>query len=173
MTIGNVTVYRDNSRGDEVSVTLDNTYLSSLLDYDSFDEQTIPLRLGMFNASYILNQTLNADVYSVTDLSGSMKCDVFNEIIGCHVSRYRCQTLCGGTWFLPIDNAKSANIQFIDSVLIFSNNNVSLKAEVNSWLPDGNTCICCGINKAVDDLNLYSSSEKYRSIVVMSDGVAN
>jgi len=200
MTIGNVTVYRDNSRGDEVSVTLDNTYLSSLLDYDSFDEQTIPLRLGMFNASYVVNQTLNADVYSVTDLSGSMKACQGDDFWCCIATGDNCNSAptcqsCGGTYENKIGKAKDANREFVNNILnvtgnrvglvgykgsfstnyyhFLSNNNNSLIAEVDSWSASGSTCICCGINKAVTDLVVNSTSSKYRSFVVMSDGEAN
>jgi len=54
-----------------------------------------------------------------------------------------------------------------------SNDNISLKSKVNEWLAVGSTCICCGINKAVNKLITDSNSSKYRSIVVMSDGQAN
>src|SRR3989344_1925527 len=192
LTIGNTTVYEDNSGGGEVSVILNNAVLSSMLDYSSMTDTTIPLRLGMFNASYVLNQTLEADAITVTDLSGSMRCDKGGS---CWQTQNSCEVTCGGTWLLPINNAIAANNQFIEDVLNFtdnrvglvvyrttfstndyhplSNNNVSLKTEVNSWYADGNTCICCGINKAVDDLAAYSDSGKFRSIVVMSDGIAN
>ena len=51
-----------------------------------------------------------------------------------------------------------------------SNNIVSLKNEVDSWNAGGGTCICCGINKAVYGLSVNSTSDKFRSIVIMSDG---
>ncbi len=54
-----------------------------------------------------------------------------------------------------------------------SNNSVSLKNEVNAWSSGGSTCICCGINKAIANLVNYSSLDKFRSMVVMSDGIAN
>ena len=193
LTIGNKTVYNNNSGGNDVSVNLNNAYLSSMIDYNSMAEKTVPLRLGMFNASYVLNESLEADVFSVTDLSGSMRCDVQGG--GCYISSWWCQNLCGGTWLLPINNAKSANKQFINSILnisgnriglvgyrgsfspndyhALSSNNNSLITEVNSWSADGSTCICCGINKAVSDLISDSSQEKFRSLVVMSDGEAN
>ncbi len=54
-----------------------------------------------------------------------------------------------------------------------SNDGVSLKSKVDDWEADGGTCICCGINRAVDELVFDSSSEIFRSIIVMSDGQAN
>jgi hypothetical protein len=95
-----------------------------------------------------------------------------------------------------VDLAKSADVDFIKMILNssilnrvglvgyatsapdttyhnLSSNNNSLIAEVNSWSASGSTCICCGINRAVDSLMSQSNSSKYRSVVVMSDGEAN
>jgi len=91
-----------------------------------------------------------------------------------------------------LDLSKNATKLFIDSILnnskdriglvgystsaldldyqALSNNNVSLKNKVDSWSSGGGTCICCGINKAVNNLITNSSSDKFRSIVLMSDG---
>jgi hypothetical protein len=51
-----------------------------------------------------------------------------------------------------------------------SNDNVSLINKVNSWDANGGTCICCGINKVVNKLITESTADKFRSIVIMSDG---
>src|SRR3989344_3483280 len=110
LTIGNTTVYEDNSGGGEVSVTLNNAVLSSMLDYGSMTDTTIPLRLGMFNATYVLNQTLNADVYSVTDLSGSMKACQGDDFWCCIATSDNCNSAptcqsCGGTYENKIGKA--------------------------------------------------------------------
>ncbi|MDD5192916.1 MAG: VWA domain-containing protein [Candidatus Nanoarchaeia archaeon] len=102
---------------------------------------------------------------------------------------------CGGTFESKIGDAKEANKEFINSVLnnsqnrvglaaystsaldanfhALSNDNNSLINEVNSWDEGGSTCICCGINKAINALNSTSTPDNFRSIVVMSDGEAN
>ncbi|MBI3622878.1 VWA domain-containing protein [Candidatus Pacearchaeota archaeon] len=105
---------------------------------------------------------------------------------------------CGGT-FNPAQNkigeSKNATKKFIDIILNsslnriglaaystnaepfntypLSNNSVALKSEVDSWSAGGGTCICCGINRAVNQLATNSSSNKSRSTVVMSDGIPN
>ena len=162
--------------------------------------ETIPFRIGLENASYIFNQTREANVFSVTDLSGSMAATCSGGGWWCCFSKGGCNTLskcssCGGNWESKIDSAKDANKVFIDIVLNnsehrvglvgyassvlesnthpLSNNTASLKAEVNSWSAGGTTCICCGINNAVSKLLSQSDSEKFRSMVVMSDGEAN
>lgn len=106
--------------------------------------------------------------------------------------------LCGGTFNPPtnkIGELKNATKAFIDILLNstdnrvglmgystgtinsayhnLSRNNVTLKAEVNTWAASGSTCICCGINSAVADLLANSTSGRSRALVLMSDGEAN
>ena len=200
MNVGNTTIYSGNTSGFDSSITLSDAQISSLLDYDSMGFETIPFRIGLENASYIFNQTLEADVFSVTDLSGSMQETCSGSSWWCCFISGGCDTesecsSCGGVLESKIEGAKDANKVFIDSVLnnsdhrvglvgyagsvlesnthALSNDDVSLKAEVDSWVEGGTTCICCGINNAVSKLNSQSNSEKFRSLVVMSDGVAN
>ena len=148
LTIGNTTVFRNKTNGEE-TITIHNSILSTLFDYDDLSKKTIPIRLGLENASYLTGTTKNAFVFSVTDISGSM----------------------AGT---PLTNAKLANNALIDAILNYSgnkvglaaystealdsnfhnlsSNNASLKAEVQSWVDEGYTCICCGINKAAKNM---------------------
>ncbi len=70
--IGNKTVYEGNSSGSEDSITIDNSTLSGILNYPTLSKTTVPIRYGLVNASYIFNESLQSDVFSVTDLSGSM-----------------------------------------------------------------------------------------------------
>ena len=94
-----------------------------------------------------------------------------------------------------IQDAKDANDLFIDMILNTTDNrvglsayssdaldsdyhplsedNVSLKSEVSSWNAGGLTCICCGVNKAVAGILADSTTDKFQSIVLMSDGDAN
>lgn len=147
LTLGNTTIFRNVTSGEQ-TISISNSQLSSLLNYNSISKKTIPLRLGLENVSYVIqgNRT-NADVISVTDLSGSM----------------------AGT---PMTNAKTANKALIDAILNISgnrvglagyesyakkadyhelsNNTASLKNTVdNIWNANGYTCICCGILKAI------------------------
>jgi len=199
LNIGNVTVFNGTTNGEE-NVSVSNTYLSSILDYDSLSETTIPLRCGIENASYVSNFSKPADVFSVTDLSGSMLpscsgaswwCCVFGG--GCS-TQSRCNA-CGGVFEDKISSAKNANRVFVSSVLnnsqnrvglvgyrssvsgsdfhILSNVNSSLQTEINSWSASGGTCICCGINRAKQEIAINSGSDKFKSMVVMSDGEAN
>jgi hypothetical protein len=199
LSIGNTRVFDNVTNGVE-NITLSDLYLSSLLNYSELSQKTIPLRFGMDNASYIFNITKSADVFSVTDLSGSMQescvgasgwCCWLNDCS----TEASCSSNCGGTFESKIDAAIDANNIFIDAVLNETGNRVglvgyrstvsvndfhelttdnsSLHAEVNSWTADGGTCICCGINEGVSQLVSNSPTQNFRSLVVMSDGEAN
>ncbi len=133
------------------------------------------------------------DVISTTDLSGSMNCSVSTPL-SCIRNSGNCGS-CGGVWLGPINEAKEANKNLIDGVLKssdnkiglvgfsskvnaqdfhpLSNDNISLNAKVDSWQPKSSTCICCGINKALDELKENSEDTRLKSIIVMSDGEAN
>ena len=158
LTIGNTTIFKNATQGEE-TIILTNSYLSTLLNYLDISKKTIPIRLGLENASYIVsgNKT-NADVISITDLSGSML----------------------GT---KLTNAKLANKALIDSILNISENRVGLvgydtharkadyhqlsdnKASLNNivdniWNASGFTCICCGVLKAINcfDKNVFQDN---------------
>lgn len=200
LTIGNVTVFNGSTSGEQ-TITLDNSQLSSLLNYQEISEKTLPLRLGLENVSYVTNITKQADVFSVTDLSGSMVDTCVGGNFWCCLfsgnscgTQATCQS-CGGTFEQKLSIAKQANREFVDAILnssgnrvglvgyrdsvssadchALSQNSASLKTKINSWQASGTTCICCGINKAVQDLVSGSSPNKSRVIVVMSDGEAN
>ena len=197
--IGDTVVYNGTTTGVE-NITLNDSTLSNLLNYSDLSEKTIPIRLGLDNATYLQNITLPADVFSVADLSGSMQascsgggflCCLFSgDFCG---SPSTCSS-CSGTWDDPLGIAQNATKQFISKVLNdtdnqvglvgykgsvsisdthnLSKNETSLNASVDSWSAGGSTCICCGINWAASALVNDSSNENFRSIVVMSDGQA-
>ncbi|MBU1103567.1 MAG: hypothetical protein KJ600_03365, partial [Nanoarchaeota archaeon] len=172
LNIGNVTVYEGSTDGVE-TLNFDNDFLKELFggSYDSLEGRTIPLRLGTPNASYTEGISQRIDVFSVTDLSGSMLCSEVGYYGShqCHESSHWCGK-CGGVWMGPINSAKEANNLFIDFILNNSGNEVglvgystsaadedyhplsgdndSLKAIVEGWDAYGWTCICCGINRA-------------------------
>ena len=194
MTIGNTKIYKGNSSGVETSADIDNVALSNNLTYSLLSNKTIPYRLALDNVSYVVNLTKDADVFSVTDLSGSMRCS--NPADWCGINQWICESFCGGTWLGPINAAKSANKLFINAVLNSSENRVGLvgyesiardsdfhelstdNASLNNiidneWDASGSTCICCGIIKATNELIANSPIEAYRSIVLMTDGEAN
>ncbi len=94
-----------------------------------------------------------------------------------------------------INVAKEVSKDFIDIVLNVSGNRVGLNAyestvseddvhelsrdheslydTVDGWEASGGTCICCGVEDATTRMLEDSDPSNYRSMVVMSDGVAN
>ncbi len=198
LIIGNTTVFNSSSPV-ETQETISNSELSSLLDYDSLTEKTIPLRLGMENVTYMTNLSNYVDVFSVTDLSGSMEDGCYGGggiccfIFGCG-NEQGCLD-CGGTWEEKLTLAKQANKEFVNSILNLSGNRVGLTAyrgsisdpkchdlssdneslilKIDDWTANGGTCICCGIERAILDLTEQSSDDKIKVMVVMSDGEAN
>jgi len=203
LNIGNITVFnRTTNDLEEITITNSElqTYFG---DYSTLEEKTTPLRLGMENVSYDIIITREADVFSVKDLSGSMEASCSGgwdvrvccwSIEGGCGNPTNCNT-CGGVWEDKLGLAKEANKNFTEVVLNYTGNRVgligyedsirqsayhelsenhdSLFEKIDSWYSDGRTCICCGINDAKDKLVSDSSPEKYRSMVVMSDGEAN
>ncbi|MBI2656753.1 VWA domain-containing protein [Candidatus Woesearchaeota archaeon] len=69
LRLGNITIYEENPNGAVKSVTIANSTLKTLLDYNSFNQKTVPLRLGITNATTLGG---NADAMLVSDVSGSM-----------------------------------------------------------------------------------------------------
>lgn len=171
LIIGNTTVFEDSTDGDE-EITLTNSQLESLLDYNDLSQKTIPLRFGMENVSYE-GEGRDIDVFSVTDLSGSMN------------------AMISGLGKM-IDLASDANRAFINIILNSQDNRVglvgysgeaheqnyhslsndidSLNQTINDWsLGEGN-CVCCGVNRAVQGLLDESDDSKFRTMIVMTDG---
>ena len=145
---------------------------------------------------------VNLNVYSVTDISGSMTikecadtrpfyCCLFND---CDIAN-TCINTCHGTYYQRMDLAQRANKAFIENLFKvsgnevglvtyatvsndtgyheLSNNSVSLINTIDSWASYGRTCICCGVLNAIDKMFNESDSSAYKVLVVMSDGEAN
>jgi hypothetical protein len=225
MTIGNRTVYEGNSSLEgEKSLTLNNSYLSGLLDYSSLSNRTIPFRIGLQNVSYVTIGVYGiGDPVVVTDISGSMKeCAVYDPSPPyylqltcrkqCAVTTLYCTItdpsqctggVCGSCWgaynwsvcYQKLAMAKDADKKFVDTILNESipGNRVGLVAystsivsylnltankallnnSIDAYSENGNTCICCGINRATRMLVDLSDGTRKRINVVMTDGEAN
>ena len=107
-----------------------------------------------------------------------------------------CTTQCSGTLVDSLTLSQDANKQLVDALfkknedlnqlglVAYSNdvignfsselinNNETLKSIIDSWDADEFTCICCGINEAINKLS-GSPDDKLKTIIVMSDGEAN
>ena len=175
LRIGGVTVFQDYASGGS-PINLNNAQLDALLDYVALSRTTVPIRIGL--EENIEGEAREIDVFSVAELSGSVNQNV--PSVGKKV----------------LQLIKEGNEVFINVVLTnlgsriglvafdkdaddenrnhaLSNDQNSLVSTVNSWSGGAPTCVCCGINKAVDKLLVQSSEDSYRSIVLMSDGNTN
>ena len=203
-SIGNATIYEKNATGEETEYISDTNVINNLTDYGlsySFlSNKTVPIRMGLSNVSYVTVIGGNGDVFSVTDVSGSMSscgtgwygvsdCDNVPETGDCFCWFFGCWQ-CD---HIKIKDAQVANKLFVDAVLNVSGNrvglvsystdvrnmhplstdNTSLKNEIDLYTAGGQTCICCGVNNASKELNSNSPPGKFKSIVVMTDGKAN
>jgi len=193
MNIGGTVVYYSENQGNVVA-TLDNSTLSSLLNYSFLSDKTIPIKIG----HYALNETDNvtggnADIILITDLSGSMKWRIGDdtELPG-NVRTCDNPDLYHKDDTRRVSLAKCLDKEFIDIVMNFSGNRIwlvdftdlanyyysssatALKNYVENNYPNnpsGGTCICCAINMAYNLLNQYSNSSRKKYVMVMSDGI--
>lgn len=163
----------------------------------------------------IIGTSLDVDIISVADLSGSMRACEGVSIIECYWgmdgrSYNWAQSICygilkidmvdcvdeyDGTLVDGLTPTQDANKELVD--LLFENENSegrmglsgyssetvpawssnltnddqALKDIIDSWEAFTSTCICCGINDAVNKLQ-NSPPEKSKTIIVMSDGEA-
>ncbi|MBT7929015.1 VWA domain-containing protein, partial [Candidatus Peregrinibacteria bacterium] len=100
LSIGKTKVF--NSTSDGTTVTITDATLSSLLDYDDLSKKTIPIRFGMEDMEYLTNNSNDIDVFSATDISGSMRYECSGEsnnccnAFVCNRNQDSCE-FCGGT----------------------------------------------------------------------------
>jgi hypothetical protein len=151
LNIGNITVYNGSTNGEQ-TININNSYLASRLNYNYLSKKTIPLRLGIENASYLSGVKKDIDVFSVNDLSGSMcgDCNHTGAICGkttcCGRNCVNCgngdgdndQSVCeqcglsNGRCTGGIYETKNATKSFIDAILNNSKNRVGLVGYKNS-----------------------------------------
>jgi hypothetical protein len=202
LTVGNTTLFNKNSNGSKL-IVFNNSNLSSTLNYNELSNKTIPFRFGMYNVSYDtanadvfsaadLSGSMNPLFYDSCQNYRSRCCG----FTACRGDKTKCEN-CGGTYTDKLQKLKEATYSFVDIILnstenkiglvgykraIYNNlchdlstNNVSLKNVVNSWYSNlgDTTCICCGVNEAVDRMLAQSNPSRNRTIIVMSDGQAN
>lgn len=204
LRLGNTTIYEGNTNGTTKNITLSNSTLGTLLDYNSFNQKTVPLRLGLKDISFLKGG--NADVILITDVSGSMNWRLDSTSAG--MTRNCDDPLLYDPSTKRISLAKCLDKQFIDIVLnsslgnttnriglvaysglpnsiptansviirinhSLSNNNASLKNQINSYTPSGATGVCGSIRDARAILEKQSNSSRKKFIIVMTDGIAN
>lgn len=187
LSLGNIIVYSGNGSSQDQFITVDNSNLSSFLDYSSLTEKTLPLRMGILNTSFLGNVK---DVVLTTDRTGSMAtCDVN---IACGTPGICDNDASGGCHELRWKVARDSDYLFLETIINvsgnrassvgfgsqsnpvcdyhdFSDNITSLKNRVSLYDSTnqdcGNTCIACGIVAAtelfIEKQSLHDAVEKF------------
>jgi hypothetical protein len=180
LTIGNTTVWIDTSSITEQNITLDDALLRTIINYSDLSRSTVPLRMGFENLTYESQLLGNSEVMLVTDVSGSMDWKMVGADWD-NGNKWNCddpQINDSDTQRLSV--AKCLDKKFAFDVLNISGNTIGLVSyststdtldtvapttnltRINNVIgtanPDtgynanGNTCICCGINSARNEL---------------------
>jgi len=196
LNIGNVTVFNESSAGiGETSRYLNNTELSSKLNYSSMTKKTIPLRIGL-NELKSVGEKGNADVIIITDISGSMEYRLNSDSIGIARNCSDPQLYDSSTKRISI--AKCLDKMVVDIILNVSGNRVGLsafygdnsypykgrvyeegltnnsqylKSKIDQYVPQDGTPICAAINDAYKILSEQSNPNRTKFVIVMSDGI--
>ncbi len=189
ITIGNVTIFNSTSPV-ETNTTIPDSTISTLLNYNSISNATVPIRIGLQEAGF--NGTGNADVILITDTSGSMDWRLNSDSTG--TSRNCSDPLLNTSTTKRISLAKCLDYDFVANILTGSNNRIGLVSfgnnadtkyvnlttnktllndTITSYSPSGATCVSCAINRAYLLLQSQSNSSRKKFIVTMTDGVTN
>jgi hypothetical protein len=197
LTIGDTVVFQANASSANQTVTLVNMsdYPYSL-DFGEMSNSTVPIRLASFNLSSTNATGANGDVILITDMSGSMSWrigswDSVNGVVRfCNntqlysnsTSRRISVAKCLDINFTDIIMAQSGNrewlVDFHDTAAYFSANPLDLTKQnlinrIRSYSdsPSGGTCLCCSLNLAYNILNSFTTSNRSKFVVVLSDGI--
>ncbi len=195
LTIGNNSIFNETNSTEEI-VFLNNTELSSLLNYSELSEKTIPLRFGIAMSPEGEGKGGEADIVLITDLSGSMEYRMDSDITGTARDCEDPNLYDESTKRISI--AKCLDKLFVESILNNTNHRVALSAfygdethpykgrvyeeslttnatylleKIDEYVPRGGTCLCCAINDAYKILAEEGTSLRKKYIIVMSDGI--
>lgn len=194
LVIGNTTVFNASTNG-EKTITITDSELSLLLNYQDLNRKTTPLRIGLEELQ-VINKGGNADVVLITDLSGSMDFRLDSDNIG--VDRNCDDVDLSNSNTKRISLAKCLDKMVVDIILNSSGNRLALsgfygdgyypykgrvyeegltnnashlKSKIDDYFPQGGTPICAAINDAYKILNEQSDAGRAKFVIVMSDGI--
>ena len=187
LSIGDTIIYENTSINGETSVFIDDSKISSLINYADLDHNTVPIRIGFENISHSIEQvTGNADVILVTDLSGSMNrcvdnnnaCTQTSDCPGsdCRIVLAKRLAKEFANKLLNVTGNRLALVTYAAVGLEahnLSTNESSLNSTIDGFSPGGGTCIGCGARVARLILQNQSSPTADRFIIMMTDGIGN
>ncbi len=197
LTIGSVPVLNDTTSTSEQIILLNDSDISSLLNYSFLSNKTVPLRMSSYKQ--VLEEFItggNADVILITDMSGSMKKSIYDNTDQGSAA-IDCDDLGANPNARKTALAKCLDKKFVNIVMNYSGNRVwpiqiyndqinamdaprnwsdasDVADEINSYNANnglGKTCLACAVNKAYELLEQYGDPLKQNFIVLMTDGV--
>ncbi len=196
VTIGNITIYRDNFSNSTMNVYLNNSMLSGLLNFTSLSNQTVPIRAGFENLSYqsIITDKGNGDVVAITDVSGSMDWEFdsssagaerfckdlsLNDLDSEKLSVAKCilKTFSHDILYNITGNRVGLTTYYtsIRNMLGLGTNLTALTDDIDSFYANGGTCTSCGVLEASgillsgDPVDMLSKAWKYSNDYQYSD----
>ncbi|MEM4267488.1 MAG: VWA domain-containing protein [Candidatus Woesearchaeota archaeon] len=173
LLIGNTLIYSDNYSNTTISVYINNSNLSSLIDYKAISNQTVPVRLGFENLSFVrtISDRGNGDVVVVNDVSGSMNWRFDDTNTG--VERFCKDPLLklNSTQRLSllkcilddfnrqiVVNTSGNRIGLVSyysgirDILSLTKNSTLILDQIKQYYANGGTCISCGVYQGVNIL---------------------
>ncbi|MBI2653445.1 VWA domain-containing protein [Candidatus Woesearchaeota archaeon] len=124
LRLGNTTIYEENPLGTK-NITISNATLKTLIDFNSLNQKTTPLRLGITNATTLGGA---ADAVLVSDVSGSMEfCSqaTGSTWSGWFQSSTKGCILSGGVWWWSWYNFTPSSLGYSDFNRTIWNNGTS------------------------------------------------
>lgn len=171
LNLGNTTIFESTPSANEQVAILNDSNISSRLDYALLNQKTLPIRLGLKSTNVTISGKIS-DSALITDRTSSMSaCDVdvnctaglcdSNADGGCHDRRDNVAIKADKKFIdetLKVQGSKVGLVGYGESLYPFcdfhdfSSDNTSLAYRINnysnSWC--GNTCISCGILAATE-----------------------
>jgi hypothetical protein len=197
LTIGSKVVFSGNGSTSDQTVDLVNmSQYPYSLNFATMSNSTVPIRLASYNITTQNITGANGDVILITDMSGSMRWRIgsWDEQDG--VIRFCNNTKLYSNWTSRrISVAKCLDINFTDIIMgqtgnrewlvdfeegaqYFSSNPLDLTKQklinqIKSYsnTPSGGTCLCCALNLAYNILNSFTTSNRSKYVVVLTDGI--
>jgi hypothetical protein len=179
----------------QASVVQQPAYIFSVIDLSGSMDDNSPGRCEMNTTSgCCLNHNNCNNLTDCQACTGIFQNSVCTMNSSCSINKAKCTSCRGINWKNKLGLSVEANKILIDDLLLGSNkigfvgynttapgvayqdltdNATLLKNKLDKLVSSGNTCICCGINKATNTLMDPNYNNKTKIIVLMSDGAAN
>lgn len=187
------------SVGDEVLVekeNIDGNYQEQFnINHEDFQASTMPYRLGFENVTRVIEELRDVDVVLVTDLSGSMTWNFYQEngldfgvVRDCddpdllnrstaRLSVAKCALLNLTSTLLENENNRVGLVTFADGAetdLGLTNDVNILNDTISGFSANGYTCLSCGAQQTINIFEDDENDEDREQVMVfMSDGEGN